>query len=60
MDQTTQDKIRQQLVELAVPMMKVDFTRENYNKLFPRGEAKTPLGIVKRFLFLQDRGMQNR
>lgn len=25
----------------------VDYTRENYNKLFPRGEAETPIGKVK-------------
>lgn len=25
----------------------VDYTRENYNKLFPRGECQTPLGTVK-------------
>lgn len=25
----------------------VDYTRENYNKLFPRGECQTPLGTIK-------------
>ena len=25
----------------------VDYTRENYNKLFPRGECKTPIGTIK-------------
>jgi len=25
----------------------VDYTRENYNKLFPRGECETPIGKVK-------------
>lgn len=25
----------------------VDYTRENYNKLFPRGKCKTPIGTIK-------------
>jgi hypothetical protein len=40
-------EIREKLDRLAVPMEKVEFSRENYNKLFPFGRIKTPLGMVK-------------
>jgi hypothetical protein len=35
------------LNEYAVPMNKTEFTREEYNRLFPEGKIKTPLGEVK-------------
>jgi hypothetical protein len=46
MDKTTQDKIKRKLVELAEPMMEIEFTRKKYNELFPEGKIKTPLGVV--------------
>jgi hypothetical protein len=33
--------------KLAVYMKHYEFSRENYDKLFPKGEVKTPIGIVK-------------
>jgi hypothetical protein len=32
---------------MAVPMDKVEFTRENYDKMFPKGYVNTPIGWVK-------------
>ncbi|GBR73955.1 putative phage portal protein [Candidatus Termititenax aidoneus] len=32
---------------MAVPMKIIEFSRENYDKLFPDGKVKTPLGEVK-------------
>ncbi|MCL2556914.1 MAG: hypothetical protein FWE09_00385 [Treponema sp.] len=31
----------------AAPMLEVEYSVENYNRLFPRGEVKTPLGTVR-------------
>ena len=35
------------LAKYAVPMKKVEFTKENYDRLFPGGRVNTPLGVVK-------------
>lgn len=35
------------LHEVAVPLEKIDFTRENYNKLFPYSKVNSPIGTVK-------------
>jgi len=35
------------LKKYAVPMERVEFTRENYERLFPGGRVNTPLGVVK-------------
>lgn len=35
------------LNEVAQPLPEIDFTRENYNKLFPRDRLKTPIETVK-------------
>jgi len=40
-------RIRKKFEEMAVPMEKYDFSKENYQKLFPNGKVKTPLGEVK-------------
>jgi hypothetical protein len=42
-----QSEIKQKLESMAVPMDKREFTKEEYNKLFPRGTVKTPIEIVK-------------
>ena len=39
--------ITEKLETMAVPMEKAEFTREEYNKLFPFGKVKTPIGIVR-------------
>jgi hypothetical protein len=39
--------IREKLNSLAVPMEQAEFSREEYNRLFPEGKIKTPVGIVK-------------
>jgi hypothetical protein len=40
-------ELEQNLNKLAVLMDKIEFTRENYDKLFPEGKVDTPLGRVK-------------
>jgi len=35
------------LEELAVPMMEVEYSIKEYNRLFPEGTVRTPLKIVK-------------
>ncbi|MDR0321670.1 MAG: hypothetical protein LBI28_09220 [Treponema sp.] len=39
--------IKEKFVLLAVLMEEYEFTKENYDKLFPNGKVKTPLGYVK-------------
>ena len=40
-------EITEKLETMAVPMDRRDFTREEYEKLFPRGTVETPIGLVK-------------
>jgi hypothetical protein len=40
-------EIREKLNSLAVPMEKVEYSRDEYNRLFPEGKIKTPDGIVQ-------------
>jgi hypothetical protein len=42
-----QQKIIDSLASLAVQMDSREFSREEYNRLFPRGTVETPLGTVK-------------
>ena len=42
-----QDALKVALKETSVPLEKIDFTRENYNKLFPYSKIETPIEIVK-------------
>ena len=44
---TNIESILEKLVSFAVPMVEREFTREEYNVLFPRGTVETPLGRVK-------------
>jgi hypothetical protein len=37
-------RIKEKFIHLAEPMKQVDYTRENYDKLFPDSKVKTPLG----------------
>lgn len=39
--------LKSALQEVAVPLEKVDFTRDNYNKLFPYSKIETPIESVK-------------
>ncbi|GHV94872.1 hypothetical protein AGMMS50293_11920 [Spirochaetia bacterium] len=39
--------ILNKLKQLAVPMGKQEFSRKEYNRLFPRGAVETPIGKVK-------------
>jgi len=63
----TIEKIRNDLQEkfeqLAEPMRQYDFTRSNYDELFPRGIIKTPIGDVKlgkhQFDKLQEKKREN-
>ncbi|WP_024751662.1 PBECR2 nuclease fold domain-containing protein [Treponema phagedenis] len=43
----TRQRLRAVFTDKAVPMPDIPFTRENYNKLFPRNRIDTPLGSVK-------------
>jgi hypothetical protein len=52
--------IKNKLVKMAILIDKRDLSRAEYNKLFPEGSVKTPLGIVKmgshQFEKLEERG----
>jgi hypothetical protein len=39
-------RLKRKFDELAVPMNKVEFTQENYDKLFPNSKVSTPIGEV--------------
>ncbi|MDR0475122.1 MAG: hypothetical protein LBH43_15795, partial [Treponema sp.] len=41
------ERIKNKFEETAVPMEKYEFSEENFQKLFPNGKVKTPLGEVK-------------
>lgn len=41
------DSLKSALHKVAVPLEEIDFTKENYNKLFPRSRVKTPIENVK-------------
>jgi hypothetical protein len=41
------NELAEKLDKFAVPMMEVEYSVENYNKLFPEGKVKTPLGTVR-------------
>jgi hypothetical protein len=40
-------EIREKLNSLAVPMETVEYSRNEYNRLFPEGKIKTPEGVVQ-------------
>ena len=46
-DKLIVENIIEKLGSLAIPMEKREFSREEYNILFPRGTVNTPLGKVK-------------
>jgi hypothetical protein len=39
-------RLKRKFVEMAEPMKQVDYTRENYDKLFPDSKVSTPTGEV--------------
>jgi len=39
--------LQEKFEQLAEPMLHFDFTRSNYDELFPRGIITTPIGDVK-------------
>ncbi|MDR1231324.1 MAG: hypothetical protein LBK61_07980 [Spirochaetaceae bacterium] len=41
------ESIKKKIETEAVPMEYVEFSRDEYNKLFPSGTVKTPIGTVK-------------
>ena len=47
MQEIFNETLKSVLKEVAVPLQEVDFTRENYNKLFPRNRIQTPIESVK-------------
>ena len=47
MDEARRQEITEKLETMAVPMEKAEFTREEYNKLFPEGKIRTPVETVK-------------
>lgn len=47
MQEIFNDTLKSALKEVAVPLQEVDFTRENYNRLFPRNRIQTPIESVK-------------
>jgi hypothetical protein len=42
-----QAEVKKKLENLAVPMMEVGYSKDEYNRLFPEGIVKTPLKTVK-------------
>ena len=42
-----QEVLKDALKQTAVPLEKIDFTKENFNKLFPRSRIETPIENVK-------------
>jgi len=40
-------RLKRKFVEMEEPMKKVEFTRENYNALFPNNRVLTPIGNIK-------------
>jgi len=42
-----QEQIIARLEECAVPMLEVEYSREEYNRFFPEGTAQTPIKTVK-------------
>ena len=63
-DTLTLENILVKLKSLAVPMDEREFTREEYNQVFPRGTVVTPIGEVKigknQFSKLADKDGGNR
>ncbi|MBR0031448.1 MAG: hypothetical protein IJP61_04105 [Treponema sp.] len=51
MEKVITDDIRNQILEslrgAAEKMLEVEYNRDEYNKLFPRGYIRTPIGVVK-------------
>ena len=43
----TKDRLRKKFADMAEPMNSVEYTQENYNRLFPEGKINTPIGEVK-------------
>jgi len=41
------NRLREKFANLAEPMKQVEYTRENYDKLFPNSKVSTPIGEVK-------------
>jgi hypothetical protein len=46
-DPEQQAEVKKKLEDLAVPMMEVEYSKDEYNRLFPEGTVKTPLKTVK-------------
>jgi hypothetical protein len=46
-EKSTRARLEEKFEALAIPMETVEFTRKNYDKLFPGGILDTPLGEVK-------------
>jgi len=40
-------RLKSKFVEMAEPMMQVEYTQENYEKLFPNNKVITPLGGIR-------------
>jgi hypothetical protein len=40
-------RLERKFVELEEPMKQIEFTRENYNSLFPNNYVSTPIGRIK-------------
>jgi hypothetical protein len=61
--EVTKDRLRKNLANMAEPMNQVEYTRENYDRLFPEGKINTPLGEIKmrgdQFKKLERKGRQN-
>jgi len=43
----TKKRLTSEFESMAEPMMQIEYSIENYNRLFPDSRIKTPLGIVK-------------
>ena len=43
----TKDRLRKKFADMAEPMNSVEYTQENYVKLFPDSKVSTPIGWIK-------------
>jgi len=42
-----QDRLKEKFADMAVPMKYIEFSRENYDSLFPNNRVSTPIGEIK-------------
>jgi len=50
-------RLKRKFEEMAEPMNQLEYTRENYDKLFPDNKVSTPIGevILRRDQYIKER-----